>query len=246
MYKFELPLNERTKRIISIEEIFTRFDNQISLFGPFSEFTCFRLFFNICTVASRSDIKIEITQELNKLIAKKTLNKKTKKNLDQINKLITTRKALLKANIPQGSFFGDDQFLQEIRTASLTPAGIVGIDLPQLQQWSQKVNAKNKKKYFKEKIAPYRPIFTAITDYLTIMRDSITLKNMSTNDDGLLSYPLNTLHKNDLVQIQIPNKFNVYPNLTSNKYLINVQFNSFARKIRVKKTVQFKLGISQQ
>jgi len=37
MYKFELPLNERTKRIISIEEIFTRFDNQISLMGPFSE-----------------------------------------------------------------------------------------------------------------------------------------------------------------------------------------------------------------
>jgi len=44
MYKFELPLNERTKRIISIEEIFTRFDNQISLFGPFSEFTCFHYF----------------------------------------------------------------------------------------------------------------------------------------------------------------------------------------------------------
>ena len=150
------------------------------------------------------------------------------------------------ANIPQGSFFGEDQFLQKIRTASLTPAGIVGIDLPQLQQWSQKVTAKDKKKYFKKEIAPYRPIFTAITDYLTILRDSITLKHMSTNDDGLLSYPLNTLHKYDLVQIQITNKFNVYPNLTSNKYMINVQFNSFTRKVKVKKAMQFKLGISQQ
>ena len=160
--------------------------------------------------------------------------------------MIATSKALLKANIPQGSFFGDDQFLQEIRTASLTPAGIVSIDLPQLQQWFQKFNAKNKKNYFKEKIAPYRPIFTAITDYLAILRDSITLKNMSTNDDGLLSYPLNTMHKHDLVQIQIANKFNVYPNLTSNKYMINVQLNSFTRRVKLKKAVQFKLGISQQ
>ena len=32
MYKYELPLNERTRRIMSIENVFKRLNNQINSF----------------------------------------------------------------------------------------------------------------------------------------------------------------------------------------------------------------------
>ena len=84
MHKFELPLNERIRRLISLENVFTRLNNQINNINAFSEFSCFQSYFNMHAVASRADIKIEIVQELDKLITKKKLLSKTKKNLEQI------------------------------------------------------------------------------------------------------------------------------------------------------------------
>ena len=112
MYKFELPLNERTRRLISIENIFIRLNSQIKSMVDFSEVGCFESYFNMRASASRADIKIEIVQELEKLILKKKQLNKTKKNLDQVKKLINAKKSLDKINLPQGHFYGVDKFLQ--------------------------------------------------------------------------------------------------------------------------------------
>ena len=59
MYKFELPLNERTRRFLSIESIFLRLKNQInSCRADFSEIGCFELYFIMCGTASRADINL--------------------------------------------------------------------------------------------------------------------------------------------------------------------------------------------
>ena len=48
MHKFELPLNERTRRLMSIENIFIILNNQIdSCLTDFSEIGCFESYFNM-------------------------------------------------------------------------------------------------------------------------------------------------------------------------------------------------------
>ena len=69
------------------------------------------------------------------------------------------KRALNKINLPQGNFFGNDKFLQEIKTSSVSPTGIVSSDLPQLQVWMQQLSPKAKQQYFLSKIDPYLPIF---------------------------------------------------------------------------------------
>ena len=93
MYKFELPLNERTRRLMSIENIFIRLNSQIQNMTKFSEVACFESYFNMRSTASRADIKIEISQELEKLILKKKQLNKTKKNINQIKKLMDAKKS---------------------------------------------------------------------------------------------------------------------------------------------------------
>lgn len=58
MYKFELPLNERTRRLISIENIFIRLNYQIKSMVVFSEVGCFESYFNMRATASLSLIHI--------------------------------------------------------------------------------------------------------------------------------------------------------------------------------------------
>ena len=35
------------------------------------------------------------------------------------------KKGLAKVNLPQGNYYGTDKFLQEIKTSSMSPTGIV-------------------------------------------------------------------------------------------------------------------------
>ena len=247
MYKFELPLNERTRRLMSIENIFLRLKSQInSCRADFSEIGCFELYFIMRGTASRADIKIEITQELEKLIIKKKQLKKTKKNIDQIKKLMDAKKGLDKVNLPQGNFFGNDKFLQEIKTSSLSPTGIMSSDLPQLQLWLKQLSPKAKQQYFLNKIDPYLPIFKSISIYLNTLRESVKNESVESTDNGLISYQLDPSFRHDLVQLQIPQNLNLYPNLTSNKYTINIQFSSFKRNTNNLKKIKFKMGVSEQ
>ena len=246
MYKFELPLNERTRRLISIENIFIRLNSQIKSMVDFSEVGCFESYFNMRASASRADIKIEIVQELEKLILKKKQLNKTKKNLDQVKKLINAKKSLDKINLPQGHFYGVDKFLQEIKTSSISQTGIMTSDLPQLQLWMQQLSHKNKQQYFLNKIDPYIPIFESIKVYLNILRESVSQESVESSDNGLVSYQLNPSFRHDLVQLQLSQKLNLYPNLTSNKYTINIQFESLTKNINNGVKLKFKMGVSQQ
>ena len=246
MYKFELPLNERTRRLMSIENIFIRFNTQIKNMTNFSEVACFESYFNIRSTSSRADIKIEISQELDKLILKKKQSNKTKKNINQIKKLMDAKKSLNKINLPQGNFFGNDKFLQEIKTSSLSPTGIVSSDLPQLQLWLKRLSPKAKQQYFLNKIDPYLPIFKSISIYLNTLRESVKYESIDSNDNGLVSHQLDPSFRHDLVQLQIPQKLNLYPKLTSNKYTINIQFSSFTKNTNNAKKIKFKMGVSEQ
>ena len=285
MYKFELPLNERTRRLMSIENIFIRLNSQIQNMTKFSEVACFESYFNMRGTASRADIKIEISQELEKLILKKKQLNKTKKNINQIKKLMDAKKSLnrvnlpqgnfygndkflqeiktssgsptgivtsdlpqlqVRVNLPQGNFYGNDKFLQEIKTSSGSPTGIVTSDLPQLQVWKQQLSPKAKQQYFLNKISAYMPIFESITTYLDTLRDSITLESIDSNENGLVNYQLNPSFRHDFIQLQLPQKLNLYPNLTSNKYTVNIQFSSLSKIVNGRKKIKFKMGISQQ
>jgi len=151
-----------------------------------------------------------------------------------------------KVNLPQGNFFGNDKFLQEIKTSSLSPTGIVSSDLPQLQLWLKRLSPKAKQQYFLNKIDPYLPIFKSISIYLNTLRESVKYESVDSTDNGLVSYQLDPSFRYDLVQLQIPQKLNLYPNLTSNKYMINIQFSSINKNTNNLKKIKFKIGVSKQ
>ena len=81
MNKYEFPLNERIRKFLRIEEIFKKMEAQISITKEFSEFSCFNTFFDIMATASRSDLKVELFQEIEKQRLKLKSKIKTKKNI---------------------------------------------------------------------------------------------------------------------------------------------------------------------
>lgn len=84
MINYEFPLNEKIRKFLRIEELFQKMDMQIKTNHKFHDYTMFEIIFNLMATASRSDLKVELIQELEKQfikISKKEIQRLIKKLL---------------------------------------------------------------------------------------------------------------------------------------------------------------------
>ena len=241
MIKYEFPLNERIRKFLRIEEIFRKMEAQIKNKKDFSAHSCFSTYFDILSCASRADIKVELIQEIEKQRLKLKSKIKTKKNIKIQVELDKIRTQLEKSKIMTGFNFGGDKFLHELKTRSNSPFGIVTTDFPEFQFWLETTSIQDRKNYFKNKLNEFKPINLAITILMNLLRTNVVTKLMETKT-GEVQYKLTPLMKNDLVIITLPSVPKCFPNISSNKYAVNVHLRRDLSNLTTK-NVRFKLGV---
>jgi len=242
MINYEFPLNEKIRRFLRIEEIFSKIDYQQKSRLNFSEYVLFTLLFDLMTTASRSDLKVELLQTLDAAQIKLKNKRKTAINNELIKKIFSTKKNLEKNTIQPGFYFGNDRLIQEIKARNDSPFGVVSTDFPELRYWLEIETKDLRKKYFNEKFSPFNPIKDAIKLILLIIRDEATFEKAETAE-GLYQMKLNPSKKNDLITIQLSSGSKFFPHISSNKYAINMQFNDHKNN-KIDKTIKFRLAIS--
>jgi len=223
MIHYEFPLNERTRRFMRLEEIFLRSESQLSSKRKYKENDLFDTLFKLMGTATRSDLKVELIQEVDRQRNKFKLLKKTIKNLKILKKLSSLKSQLEKSSIKPGYYFGEDKFLQEIKARRDSPFGIVWTDFPEMHCWLQSETPQSRKKYFIDKFSPFAPIKNAIFFLNNILRSNAINEELII-DDFKYHVKLDSTVKNDLVIIQIHDSPIVFPNLSSNKYAIIINF----------------------
>lgn len=242
MIYYEFPLNERIRKFLRIEEIFSKMEAQVYAKNEFSSYSCFNTFFEIIAIASRADLKVELMQEIEKQRSKMKTKMKTKKNIAINTELYRTRLKLEKSKTTPGFNFGGDKFLTELKTRAASPFGIVASDFPEFQYWLKKTSEIDKKSYFENKLNDFLPIKIAITNLMQILRKNIKNNSIETNS-GSLQYKLDPLLKNDLVIISLGESSKFYPSISSNKYAVNVHFSKINNEV-YNKSIKFKIGIA--
>ena len=194
MINYEFPLNEKIRRFLRIEEIFSKIDYQQKNRQSFWEYGLFILLFDLMATASRSDLKVELLQTLDTAQIKLKNKRKTAKNNELEKKLTSAKKNLEKSTVQPGFYFGNDRLIQEIKARNDSPFGIVSTDFPELRYWLQIESRDIKKKYFYEKFAPFNPIKDAIKILLTTIRGEANFEKVET-DEGLYQMKLNPSKK---------------------------------------------------
>ena len=94
MIKYEFPLNERIRRFIRLEQLFHKTHSAILSSQKFNEFNTFERIFELMQTASRTDLKVDLMQEIERKIISIKKEKRSKK-YDQL--LIKLRK--IKTNL---------------------------------------------------------------------------------------------------------------------------------------------------
>ena len=158
MIRYEFPLNERIRKFIRVEELFLKIDVLATSAKKYTEFSLFERLFELMLTASRSDLKVDLIQEIERQKLKLRSKAKTQANNALMVKLSKAKTKLEKAKIQPGFYFGDDKYLQEIKSRKDSPYGITSVDFPEFQFWLQCETPLARKDYFKQKIAPFQPI----------------------------------------------------------------------------------------
>ncbi len=252
MITFEFPLNERIRRLLRIEEIYQKFEHQLKNTHDYFEFGCFNTLFEIVQLVSRSDLKIDFLQELERQEKKQSTlqsdqaDKEGQLDLKKIISMIqVARKKLENIDVKPGFNFNNNLFLEEVKKRITSPGGLLDVDFPNFHNWTIQKTRKSKLEDFKSWSEPLMVFKDAASVLLIILRNQCHIELLKAKE-GKHQKTIDPLKTFDLIRLEMAETLDVYPEISSNKYTVNIFFNELSKKLRkeaVKSNLEFKYSI---
>ena len=243
MIKYEFPLNERTRKLLRLEQLFHKTQTALLSSNKYNEYNIFERIFELMQTASRTDLKVELIQEVERKVIHIKKLKRSKFNDKLLIRLRKIKVSLEKATIQPGFYFGNDKLLQEIKTRRDSPFGITSIDFPEFHYWLQNQTTQFKKDYLNKKLSSFDPIKNAINALLQILRAKEKTLNIEA-EEGVYQKKLDPSLKIDLVTIIAKKSLRSYPSISSNKYAISIHFNDVKTQNQITKAINFKISLA--
>ena len=243
MIKYEFPLNERTRKLLRLEQLFHKTQTALLSSNKYNEYNIFERIFELMQTASRTDLKVELIQEVERKVIHIKKLKRSKFNDKLLIRLRKIKVSLEKATIQPGFYFGNDKLLQEIKTRRDSPFGITSVDFPEFHYWLQNQTTRFKKDYLNKKLSSFNPIKDAINALLQILRAKEKTLNIEA-EEGVYQKKLDPSLKIDLVTIIAKKSLRSYPSISSNKYAISIHFNDVKTQNQITKAINFKISLA--
>ena len=250
---FECPLAERARTWLRLEELFAR----TRVFAARKESIDHRgallNLFHIVDTTGRSDLKTDLLQELerqrmvwgmqldNPDIAREALTE----FLSDMDAVIHD----LHAQVGKiGQHLRDTEWLQAVRQRTSSPGGVCAVELPMLHSWLQ-CSEVERRQQLKSWLAPLTPLEEAVVLVLRLLRESCQMvKELAQN--GSFQRALTNTRPPLLARIAVEAELAVVPEISANKYAINVrfldqnsQFQGVGRTIVTPRNISFKLAL---
>jgi len=252
MIAFEFPLNERIRRLLRIEEIYQKFEHQLKNTHDYFEFGCFNTLFEIVQLVSRSDLKIDFLQELERQEKKQSTlqsDQALKEEQLDLKKIISmiqvARKKLENIDVKPGFNFNNNLFLEEVKKRITSPGGLLDVDFPNFHNWTIQKTRKSKLEDFKSWSEPLMVFKDSASVLLIILRNQCHLELLKVKE-GKHQKTIDPLKTFDLIRLEIAENLDVYPEISANKYTVNIFFKELSKELRkeaVKSNLEFKYSI---
>lgn len=226
---YELPLNEKIRMLLRLEDLF----NKVNFFAgketAFDHHAALTLLFEILDVTSRSDLKSDLLQELDKQRAiLEGLRQNPQVSESALEALLVDIKSAFRGllDIPGriGSHLRDNEWLMNIKQRMSIPGGACEFDLPAYHYWLQ-TKSEIRQADLDKWIVPFAPIRSGIEIVLNMLRSSgKTFHYVATQ--GLFQQT-GSEHQAYLLRLHIDDNLPCVPEISANKYALNIRFLPF-------------------
>lgn len=249
MITYEFPVNERIRTLLRLEDLYDRTAFFATLEHPLEHHAALMGLFEIMEVAGRADLKSDLIQELDR--QRQTLEglrdnpQISEEALDLVlSEIEQTHARLLE---PSGKFaqhLRENEWLMAIKQRSTIPGGVCEFDLPSYHFWQQQPS-QVRKEDLRQWLAPMLAIKDGVDIVLRILRDSAKVFQMVAR--GGAFQQMSGGKTVQLLIVSVANDLPYVPELSANKYAINVRFVSPAnqsvdRPRQCEQDVEFRLS----
>ncbi|HET7201196.1 MAG TPA: cell division protein ZapD [Burkholderiales bacterium] len=234
MITYEYPLNERIRTLLRLENLFERANHfLVKEEDSRAHHAALLTLFEILEVASRADLKSDLLQELerqkqilqgfrnNPQIAESAL----KQVLADIER---TSAALFAMTGKIGQYLRENDWLMSIKQRTGIPGGACEFDLPSYHFWLNR-DGHRRNTDLHAWISPLLPIKEASSIVLKLLREGgRPVKHVAQR--ALFSQMLGG-KASQMVRIRLPRSSQYIPEISANKYALNVRFGTFGTRV---------------
>jgi len=230
MINVEFPINEKYRKYLKIEYLFNQYHFFIKQkHSDHLSNILFQLLFKLNTNAARADIKVELINDLQRIITK------YKTHGDEASKF---KKALEKINSFSPFGLSSNKMIQELRVRSESPQGINDIDFSKYKIWTELQNTKSRNLFFKDLFKDLYIIDESLSFILKTLRKHSIKENLIANN-MVAQLKLDPLVKFDLLTLNLKSNSIYEPSISANKYAININFSHPVDDKKTKRRINF-------
>lgn len=232
MASYEFPFNERIRALLRLEDLFSKVLLNIDSTEASFHHNAIVSFFQILDILERNDLKTDLLQELDrqKTIMTSLLdNPQIAVDVLQpiLEKILLSSVRLRSIHTKVGQPLRENEWLMAIKQRAVIPGGLCEFDLPSYHFWLNSP-ASNRQEDLKSWLEHVMPIHDALTIILSIVRGSGTpVSNIAIN--GSYQQMLGGAKPAQMLQIKLDDDLACYPEISANKYAINIRFISMNR-----------------
>jgi len=245
---YEYPFNERIRTLLRLEDLFDRARYFLARQDALDHHAALLTLFEILEVASRADLKSDLLQELerqkqvllsfrnNPEISEEVLNR-------VIAEIEQASSALFSMTGKIGQYLRENEWLMSIKQRTGIPGGVCEFDLPSYHYWLHR-DSGSRAFDLHGWINPLYPLRDASAIVLRLLRESGKPSKIVAKQ-GLFQQMLGG-RVVQMVGIRLPQSSEFIPEISANKYALNIRFAIFgddARPHTSSSNVEFELTL---
>ena len=228
MPSYDYPFNERIRTFLRVEDLFAKVLYNIEASHEYQHHCALLTLLQILDIIDRSELRSDLMQELsrqrmvmdalqgNPAIAPQKL-------AEILNEIDTATDALRAENTKLGQTLRTNEWLMSIKQRAGIPGGVCEFDVPSYHYWLG-LGEDRRKQDLKTWLNPLVPMHDAIVIIMRILRGSgSTTKLVAAN--GAYQQMLGGSKPAQMLKIDIPDNLTCFPEVSANKYAINIRFN---------------------
>ena len=229
MIVYEYPLNERIRTLLRLEDLFERARHFLPGENPLEHHVTLLTLFEILEVASRADLKSDLLQELERqkhvLLSYRNNPEIAEDVLSQvITDMEQAAQSLFAMTGKIGQYLRENEWLMSIKQRTGIPGGACEFDLPSYHFWLHRDSGARLADLMSW-ITPLYPIRDGTAIVLRLLREGGKSTRLVAHQ-GTFSQMLGGKVA-QMVRIGLAPDMQYVPEISANKYALNVRFTVF-------------------
>ena len=245
---YEYPFNERVRTLLRLEDLFEKLNFFCLQDHSFCHHTALLTLFEVLEVTSRSDLRNELLQELERhkqsLLSLRNNPQVAENVLNSVLAQIEATQSGLSATTGRaGQHLRDNEWLMSIRSRAIIPGGTCEFDLPSYHAWLMRPPAERVAD-LKTWVGPLAQFDEALAIVLKLLRESAQ-HSARIAPAGSFQQMLQG-RTYSLLQVRLDKSLGAIPEISANKYMLWIRFTTAGSDLKprpIERDIQFDLAL---